>query len=120
MYRLYSFTNYYLSSIQKGIQTAHVIADMLVYHETLDLIDWVNFYKTIIVLNGGNSAALEDIASMLIKPENRFAWGIFREDFDSLAGATTAVGVLVPEPFVPTTDFETRLAELIARCPLAV
>jgi len=31
--RLYTFVNYYLSSIQQGIQTAHIVSEMSNYSE---------------------------------------------------------------------------------------
>lgn len=57
--RLYSFTNYYLSDLQKGLQTAHLVSEMFTKYVTGKhkkmLFEWATNHKTIIILNGGNS-----------------------------------------------------------------
>ena len=63
----YSFVNYYLSDLQRGLQTAHVVADMFIKYDYLTpqenhrLHFWARNNKTIIILNGGNSKNLLDI-----------------------------------------------------------
>lgn len=107
VYRLYSFTNYYLSSLQKGLQTAHVVAEMAninkIYRDRYpDTIEtpfetWSRLDKTIIILNGGNSADLELLHADLYKfgIESTF----FKEDQRSLNGAWTAVGCIIPDVY---------------------
>lgn len=120
--RLYSFTNSYLSPIQKGIQTAHIVSEMSSVASNLsdilsdigmnadagDYFDWAKEHKTIIVLNGGNSKSLREIKARLIDfntfihkfmPEYFVDFFIedFHEDGDSLDGALTAVGIILPE-----------------------
>jgi hypothetical protein len=54
-YRMYTLVMYNLSGIQKGIQSAHSIAE---YSKRGDLKlydEWLDKWKTIIVLNGGTS-----------------------------------------------------------------
>jgi len=101
--RLYSFTNYYLSPIQQGIQTAHLVGEM----SQKTLVDngyyhrWVNYYKTIIVLNGGNNFALRELSIRLKQLTECYDFyqtvSSFYEDRESLNGAITAVGLIVPE-----------------------
>lgn len=97
-YRLYTFCNYYLSSIQQGIQSLHVAVELSLSNDKKTKIayqDWANKEKTVIVLNGGNSARLSSIFAEL----GGFGYSprSFREDHDSLNGALTCVGVLVPD-----------------------
>ena len=101
-YRLYCLTNSYLSSLQKGLQTAHVVSE--IYSCATELPDekkifnqWVEQDRTIIILDGGNCASLEAFEHFLTTSECDWPWASFREDDQSLNGAITAVGVIVPE-----------------------
>jgi len=102
-YRFYSFTNMYVSSIQKGIQTAHVVSDMSVSLMTPDQKSaydtWALNDKTVIVLNGGNQAMLDVIYSLAIPFGKKHGLPVvkFHEDEQSLNGALTAVGIILPE-----------------------
>ena len=111
-FRLYTFVNFYLSSIQQGIQSAHVLGDMSVkyrapkyyddvaYHAAHeDFWDWNENHKTLITLNGGANADIRDkyhrlnvIAPKLQRPA---AFECFCEDVPSLDGIMTACGVIV-------------------------
>lgn len=97
--RLYTFINYYLSSIQQGIQTAHILGEMVKKHKTPGqremLDDYLQNHKTIIVCNGGNSGAINDLLNFF-EGQNDYLYASFREDNDSLNGALTGVGILVP------------------------
>jgi len=109
--RLYSFVNYYLSDLQRGLQTAHVVAELgasyprltpqvpLITEEpaTRILWDWAINHKTIIILNGGNSAELIKLYNELVSPlRSRYPVAFFEEDEASLNMATTAVGIVLP------------------------
>ena len=80
--RLYTLTNVYLSSIQKGIQSAHLAVDLVrkydqkipqalppykdgIFSDKDDIStkvrDWADNHKTMIVLNSGNSAMLGNL-----------------------------------------------------------
>lgn len=144
-YRGYFFCNYYLSSIQQGIQTAHCVANMFVEHEIADsinsrwidekesteikqhkLMDWADHHKVIIVLNGGNNFQLQELYADIEKYANEFILpcSSFQEDEQSLNDTYTCVGVIVPR-FVwdssYLTDDEPTIAfrELIQSAPLA-
>ena len=96
--RLYTFCNFYLSSIQQGIQTAHIVSELSIQENNTDYVDWATNHKTIIVLNGGNAQSLEQLYDRLLKEFSaEFQVAYFREDAQSLNGAITAVGILVPE-----------------------
>lgn len=102
-YRFYSFTNMYLSSIQKGIQTAHAVSEMskTVYPTNIAndaYSNWAKFDKTIIVLNGGNQAMLQMVYDFAVPFGKRFDLPVvkFHEDEQSLNGALTAVGIVLP------------------------
>jgi hypothetical protein len=97
------------------------------------------FHKTIVVLNGGNSASLNDIYRQLtvIATKLHLPVAKFTEDLQSLNGATTAIGIIVPpriyeyaaseaystvNPIYPTlgiTEDEHQLAVITRSCPLA-
>lgn len=107
--RLYSFVNYYLSDIQRGIQTAHVVQELNnkynnKFHEGLQsktlLHEWGNYHKTIIVLNGKNSANLRNILSVCDSVGFKYPYAHFNEDEQSLDCALTCVGIVVPEHII--------------------
>jgi hypothetical protein len=94
-YRLYSFVNMYLSGIQKGIQTAHMLQEMnLKWAHNAKLLNWAYTEKTIIVLEGGKSAMLEYLKKTFTQSE--FPHASFSEDEESLNNALTCVGILLP------------------------
>lgn len=104
-HRLYSFINHlYMSPIQWGIQTAHVVSTLSVkYNKGCDqehaYREWASDEPTILICQGGNVASLNKlqielnlIARRLMLPQAEF-----NEDENSLGGIITAVGILVPE-----------------------
>jgi hypothetical protein len=108
--RLYSFVNFYLSSIQQGIQTGHAAVDLVrkytangnplrrditSYHEHL-VEQWADAHKTFIILNGGDSVGIAN-ATSLIARNGVFPWAIFKESDISLSGIQTCVAVVLPE-----------------------
>jgi hypothetical protein len=109
-FRLYTFINYYLSSIQQGIQTAHIIPELFLAnpdgapHATL--VDWAQNHKTIVVLNGGNRAEIEAGFRALWLGEERLQrlpFGYFEEDEPSLGGIMTGFGVILPKAIYDAT-----------------
>lgn len=102
--RFYGFGNYYLSSLQQGLQAGHTAVELFVkYHiaeseEKHDMLfDWGENHKTMVLLNGGNSAGLQDLFSFFDTPENPYPFCKFHEDEQSLNGALTYVGIVLPE-----------------------
>jgi len=99
---MYNFAPYYLSSIQQGIQAAHSQVQLVLNNkDDINVEKWVHDPVTI-CLNGGNSAALNELREMLdgtdqTKPVNRtIKFSTFNEDYASLEGILTNIAVLVP------------------------
>lgn len=109
--RSYFFGNYYLSSIQQGIQAAHCVADMFVEYgnihttpQQFQLYDWAEHHKTMVLLNGGNQASIIELATFFDSPNNPFPWASFNEDFESLNNCVTTVGIVLPERIYETAS----------------
>ena len=118
--RLYSFTNMYLSRLQFGLQTAHVVSEMFTrYHrgcndDEYDILqDWACNHKTIIIFDGGYSETLSHLEDFFSSFGNPYPWAAFREDPLALGsgiaegppGALTAVGVVLPERIYETAAY---------------
>jgi hypothetical protein len=101
--RAYYFGNMYLSSIQQGIQAAHVTAEMFTKYScdevTMDsmLWNWARQDKTMILLNAGYSEELHDLKTVFNHHSNPYPWEYFNEGDDALDGALTCVGIILPE-----------------------
>lgn len=97
---LYTFVNYYLSSIQQGIQTAHIVSELSLQGHPL-FIEWAKNYKTIAILNGGNAKGVEDTWKTLVDigvfADINLPKAKFHEDDESLGGALTACGIVIPQ-----------------------
>lgn len=102
--RFYAMGNYYLSSIQQGIQAAHALGEMFnnyLYDAPGPgkmLRDWNHAHKTMVLLNGGNAANLRELWTLLTDERNtEFPVSKFCEDEPSLNGALTCVAIVLPE-----------------------
>lgn len=117
--RFYGFGNYYLSSLQQGLQAGHTIAELFVdfgrygnqsankfanqqenVHHLIRgqmVFDWAKNHKTMVLLNGGNSKDLAELFEFFASPENKFPFAKFNEDEQSLCNALTYVGIILPE-----------------------
>lgn len=124
-YRLYAFVHSYLSGIQKGLQTAHLVAEMgnkLKKKREKEIFHvWSNYDKTIIILDGGNQNSLNDILLLLV---NRgFPCASFVEDYESLNECVTVVGAILPESIYgeePKNEEDLKLHNLLKGLHLAV
>ena len=98
--RLYTFINCYLSQIQQGIQTAHILGELVKNAELRihkeDINSFLEHHKTIIVCNGGNNASIRELVEFFSDEQNPYPFATFHEDGDSLDGALTGVGILLP------------------------
>lgn len=103
--RCYAFVNFYLSSIQQGIQHGHAAVDLVrkyradgqLFH-TLQaemVAEWADNHKTFITLNGGNFEGIVHSLDVLDKVD--FPYCTFHEDHASLCGLMTCVAVVLPE-----------------------
>ena len=112
--RAYFFGNYYLSSIQQGIQAQHCTAEMFVKYYSSDsaghsiLHEWAKNHKTTIVLNGGNSSDLENFLQFIREGEysnqHVYPFVSFNEDTQSLNQALTCVGIILPDVVYSTAE----------------
>lgn len=112
--RYYGFGNYYLSSLQQSLQAHHVGMEMIndyifnvsmfeqddISMQVAAIKEWSVNHKTIVLLNGGNSkdlAELHDFFKAGAKTQqNNFPHAKFHEDEQSLCGALTSVGIILP------------------------
>lgn len=101
--RAYFFGNLYLSSIQQGIQAAHVVGEMFINYPTPTnesgevLWDWVKNHKTMILLNGGYQDTLKEIQSTITAIGASYPYAHFCEEKASLNEAMTSVGIVLPD-----------------------
>ena len=100
--RLYTFINFYLSQIQQGIQTAHIVHELFNSYDAVTnkdgpgkmLDDWSRDHKTIIVLNGGADQQIQEL--MDVFKEYEFPFTQFVED-EGLCRARTGCGIVLPD-----------------------
>lgn len=109
--RLYSFTNFYLSSIQHGIQTAHCVSELFSKYTENNkqkdmLFEWSNNHKTIYCLNGGNNEKLLKLYEFFDDINNPYPFVKFHEDEKSLNQTLTAVSIVLPEKIYLTAEIE--------------
>lgn len=121
MSKLYSFTHSYLSDIQKGIQTAHLVSELYLKYlagkdlrrsfDSEDVVAKVdNWMKspnpTIVAYKAGNSGSLRNIFGFL-KDNFDYPFVEFTEGEDSLNNSITAVGIILPWQF--SSEFRDNL-----------
>ena len=103
--RAYYFGNFYLSSIQQGIQALHVTTEMYNKYQGYNtpardmLEDWADKYKTVVLLNGGDQATLFETLGDL-EPHFKtlgLPYAFFREEESALNCSLTSFGVVLPE-----------------------
>lgn len=59
--KLYIFVNRYLSGVQAGIQAAHAVAELMLKARRNRMVsEWAMIDKTIVLLNGGDSAQMRE------------------------------------------------------------
>lgn len=127
IYRAYFWGNFYLSSIQQGIQAGHVIADMSQSCKTNDdFIQWALDDQVMIVKNGGDNKAIKELVSHFEQYANDYSWDYFSESGDALNYTFTSVGIIVPdyiwnanEPYC-LEGFEKGLYEQIKNTRMAI
>ena len=108
--RAYFFGNMYLSSIQQGIQAAHATHELFTKYSEPSfarstLFDWAEFHKTMILLNGGYAATIQELVNFFAEQGDhtvkhtvsQYPFSPFYEELASLNGALTTVGIILPE-----------------------
>ena len=100
--RMYVFVPYQLTGIQKGIQALHATSEyQKLFGRTPEYYDWVDNWKTVIILDGGTTGdnrdihygTLNEIRDAMVEMKVPFAW--FREP--NLNNALTAVCFICDE-----------------------
>lgn len=111
--RCYNLNNSYMESIQSGLQSAHAQHELCKKYlsprfsnttghddpdKTIyDLEEWLEYHKTIIILNGGWQKSLEGMIEFLSSSrEHTYAWTELREEKDSINDALTNVALVLP------------------------
>jgi hypothetical protein len=114
--RIYCFGNFYLSSIQQGIQGLHALGELVVKYgmkskeefgvrerheiQSSILADFLCNHKTAIVCNGGAQKSLQDLYVFFkqgfSEGKNDFPYSQFKEEQDALNGALTCVAIVLP------------------------
>jgi len=101
--RMYCFVHSALSSIQKGVQCTHAVAELVhVFGDTgidtpqykYQVSAWMKS-PTLIILEGGFSQQLTELSPMISK--TGFLWATFSEDEKTMNNLHTATCVLVPD-----------------------
>jgi len=106
--RAYFFGNMYLSSIQQGIQSLHATSEKFVKYygcagnANKALMDWATNHKTVCLMNGGFNSSIRELMNFFDSDQNPFPWAEFHEEEDSLDGALTCVGIVLPEKIYDT------------------
>ncbi len=112
--RLYTFTNFYLSSIQQGIQSGHALGELMLAASLGNvtgsdlLYDWAENWKTMICLNGGDNVAIEDLYGFLHNDENPYPFAPFHESEGALGGIMTSVAIVLPAKIFDTAGLLRR------------
>lgn len=113
--RAYFFGNMYLSSIQQGIQSAHVTAELFYKYQIgsgsykcdqyNQLMTWAQKHKTMILLNAGYSDELHSLQECFLNKNNPYPWAHVHESQEALDGAFTSIGIVVPERIYETAKY---------------
>ena len=94
--KMYVFVNSKVCGNQTGIQAAHAVA-RLVYKSAHDarIRDWMS-HETLVILNGGTDARMQEIATTLVDHSYPNCTALFREP--DMGGLLTAIA------YIPTED----------------
>lgn len=91
---MYSLVLRQLNPIQKGVQTAHAVAEYVsLYNNKRECEQWVKVDKTLIILDGGTSPEMESLVVILNDIGIDFA--LFKEP--DLNDLTTSICFIVDE-----------------------
>lgn len=104
MSKLYVWVNSKLSSLQKGLQSAHVVHELVAEYlldpdagqpEREELTNWVRRGKIVVVLEGGSHGELSEMVDFFgeMPEDDDYPFGYFIED--DLNEAITAVGIVL-------------------------
>lgn len=96
--KLYTFTLYQLSGIQKGIQSAHAAIEYGIGHVIGDeatakklFKEWSKDHKTMIILNGGTTTTMDEYEEELVR--RGIPYSVFHEP--DLGDVKTAISFIL-------------------------
>jgi len=112
--KLYVFVHSHLSTMQKGIQAAHAVAEILLKDKKAR--KWAKEHKTLIIVEGGNTQRMDSLLSHL--QGSGISYAPFYEDNDTLDGLHTATAVLVDGAVTGNTEWH-MVQAIIRTAPLA-
>lgn len=109
-WRCYHFGNFYLSSIQQGIQSAHAQMELFnkycphIYNDNqvedqpaIDMLfTWSNKHKTMICLSGGDLNYMTEIKNTICVEDNIYPHTTFNESEEALGGILTNIAIVLP------------------------
>lgn len=118
-WRSYHLGNYYMSSIQQGIQAAHAQMELFnkygsikIKSPTKDhmqklgyLYTWSINHKTMICLNGGANKELNQAWEIVDNENNPYPYSVFTESKDAMNGMLTNVCFVIPSRIFQTSSF---------------
>lgn len=106
--KAYFITHKYLNTMQKGVQSSHVLAEMFTYYNDIvssspteqlewEILDtWAREFKTVLILDGGSGEKFDDWKNSMkyYCPKLFFPYATFREpDIEDLC---LAFGFILP------------------------
>lgn len=101
-YKAFLFSHTALKSICSGVQNAHALSEMFVKYKSKSieneiLYEWAERHKTIIMRDGGITANLDKIHSILyhLCPAHKIPYASFRESNEYMDGLLTSVGFIL-------------------------
>lgn len=114
--RLYTFTNFYLSSIQQGIQPGHAAVRLMLAASVGDmpnsdlLYDWADNWETMICLNGGDYSGVKDLHTFFDSTENPYPFMPFAEEIGAIGPMEimTSVAIVLPAKIFETAGLLRR------------
>ncbi len=93
-----TWAHFALSGIQKGVQSAHAMGELILDGNELAK-DWLRNHKTVLFFDGGATGELAK--KYLILSEafsgSQIPFASFQEDQYTLGGITTAIGTIIPD-----------------------
>ena len=109
--RCYHFGNFYMSSIQQGIQAAHCQMELVLKYDLQSgdalamLWDWMHNHKTMICLNGGMLADMKELWEVLDVEDNPYPYAKFHESDEAMGGMLTNIAIVLPERIYEAARF---------------
>lgn len=112
--KLYVVVHSHLSTMQKGIQAAHAVAELLLKDKKAR--KWAKDHKTLVIVEGGNTQQMSQLLFHL--SGSGLSHAPFFEDDKTLNGLHTATAILIDDTVSGNTDWQTVLL-LLRTAPLA-